>query len=261
MAELQVMSSGAWLDKATLEQLRRVFGRGAIETADGGPAALGAFLTAHDDKITSIVGDLEAGLKRRLEFFNERQAKDLAKLANLNWAQSIIGDLRARYLGFAYWDLLLYPIQALSEIAELDTIEVIRISPADTTAFNDEDAAQALKSRKDPVQHLKGVGLAHFGAFLRRSYRENDLLWGRLDGVERLFGILASVARESGVDVDPRLMWRGFQAVLDSEAPNLKRRASKGLVARVRAQVDRQLARSERPPGPAPVLPIAEAAD
>ena len=57
--------------------------------------------------------------------------------------------------------------------------------------------------------------LAHFGAFVWRSYRENDLLWGRLDAVERLFGILVDVSSENGVTLDRRLMWQGFKAVLD----------------------------------------------
>jgi Protein of unknown function (DUF3376) len=158
-----------------------------------------------------------------------------------------IEALLARYVGFAYWDLLLYPIQALSGITELDTIEVTRVSPEDTSALEPKGTAR-----------LKGVGLAHFGAFLRRSYRENDFLWGRLDGVERLFGILARVCSENDVVIDPRLMWRGFKAVLDAEAPDMRSGASKRLLASVRAQLEHRLADAEEPPGPEP---MAEAAD
>ncbi len=252
MAELQVMGSGTWLEDATLQQIREVFGQGKIEKSDGPATALAAFLGAHEGTIASILAHLQVGFNDRLTAFNSRQAEGLANLGRLGWDDRFVGDLRARYLGFAYWDLLLYPIQALSDVAELDMIEVTRISPEDTTALEP----------RGTTQRLKGVGLAHFGAFLCRSYRENDFLWGRLDGVERLFSILADVSSENGVDLDRRLMWLAFKAVLNSEAPNPKRRSSKRLVAALRAQVDRGLASFlGRPPGQPPVLPLAEAAD
>jgi patatin-related protein len=251
MAELDLLGSGAWLGDATQRRIGEVFGQGAIEEADGGPVRLMAFLDAHHDIIVTIVAELEAGLRDRLQTFNTRQAQDLAAFAQLNWAQSIIGDLLARYLGFAYWDLLLYPIQALSDVAELDTIEVTRISPEDTTALQP----------KGTVQRLKGVRLGHFGAFLSRSYRENDLLWGRLDAVERLFSVLVDVSKQNEVVLEPQLMWRGFKAVLDTEEPSITRRASRAVLANLRRQVDRQLAASKVPPGQPPRLPLAEAAD
>ncbi len=37
--------------------------------------------------------------------------------------------------------------------------------------------------RSSPVEKLAGVELAHFGAFLKRSWRANDWMWGRLDAV------------------------------------------------------------------------------
>jgi len=33
---------------------------------------------------------------------------------------------------------------------------------------------------------LAGTALFHFGAFLNREWRENDLMWGRLDAGERI---------------------------------------------------------------------------
>ena len=40
--------------------------------------------------------------------------------------------------------------------------------------------------RSAPIDKLAGVELAHFGAFLKRSWRANDWMWGRLDAAERL---------------------------------------------------------------------------
>ena len=61
-------------------------------------------------------------------------------------------------------------------------------------------------------QRLKGVRAFHFGAFLKRSFRENDFLWGRLDGVERLLNLIGDVgaSEPGGRPVPERLIWQGF---------------------------------------------------
>lgn len=41
-------------------------------------------------------------------------------------------------------------------------------------------------SARTPTRKLAGMKLNHFGGFLKRSWRANDWLWGRLDGVEHL---------------------------------------------------------------------------
>jgi hypothetical protein len=40
------------------------------------------------------------------------------------------------------------------------------------------------------VDKLTGTALGHFGAFLQRNWRQNDILWGRLDGAERIINAL-----------------------------------------------------------------------
>ncbi len=42
----------------------------------------------------------------------------------------------------------------------------------------------------DPDEKLAGVQLGHFAAFLKRSWRANDWMWGRLDAAERLVRLL-----------------------------------------------------------------------
>jgi hypothetical protein len=56
------------------------------------------------------------------------------------------------------------------------------------------EAPCALDGRSLPHEKLTGLGLGHFAAFYKRSWRANDWLWGRLDGAARLVDIL----------VDPR---------------------------------------------------------
>lgn len=46
-----------------------------------------------------------------------------------------------------------------------------------------------------PAQKLMGVGMAHFGAFVRRPWRANDWMWGRLDGAGWLVHVLLAPDR------------------------------------------------------------------
>jgi hypothetical protein len=97
------------------------------------------------------------------------------------WAPARKEDILVRFLGFPIWDSLLYPIQSTSDTGERDTVDIIRMSPRD---------ARLLKPLDPDKPKLSGVGIMHFGAFFSRDGRENDYLWGRLDGAERLIGIL-----------------------------------------------------------------------
>lgn len=54
----------------------------------------------------------------------------------------------------------------------------------------DERVTIDLAGRDDPDEKLAGVQLAHFAAFLKRSWRANDWMWGRLDAAERLVRLL-----------------------------------------------------------------------
>ncbi len=94
------------------------------------------------------------------------------------WARN---ELLTRHLGFAFWDIILYPIQAVSGVNERDHVEVMRFSPLESELLATADEKQ-----------LKGVTLGHFGAFFSRPGRENDYLWGRLDTAERLIVLLST---------------------------------------------------------------------
>ncbi|MDX1523936.1 MAG: DUF3376 domain-containing protein [Anaerolineae bacterium] len=74
---------------------------------------------------------------------------------------------------YEFLDMYLYPASILANIGEADPIEVIRVSPKDAIRYKDSVASK-----------LAGEKLMHFSAFLKRSWRENDLLWGRLDAAE-----------------------------------------------------------------------------
>ena len=108
-----------------------------------------------------------------------------------------------RFLGFPFWDILLFPIQSVAQAGERDAVQVIRMSPLDSTLL------QVPGGRAK----LDGIGMGHFKAFFKRRYRENDYLWGRVDGAERLIGIVL------GRDHPEFRRWcgRAFLAILEEE--------------------------------------------
>ena len=113
------------------------------------------------------------------------------------------------YLGFPFYDITPLPMLQGEGLDEIDPIKVDRISPEDATAI-----------RSGVLETLKGIQLNSFGAFFSRPYRENDYLWGRLHGADRLFDIVVSSA---GIEPDgaAALKRKLLSAVLEEEQPRL----------------------------------------
>ncbi|MBU6267125.1 MAG: patatin-like protein [Sphingomonadales bacterium] len=134
------------------------------------------------------------------------------------------------YLGFPFYDTLTLPLLRGEGLTEYDPVKVDRISPDDAPSIRSGGAAAC----------LRGVEFYNFGAFFSRAYRENDYLWGRLHGAERMIDLVAS-AVPGGIDeVALRQAKRAlFLAVLDEEEPRL--RADAALVDGIRAEVLRKL--------------------
>ena len=122
------------------------------------------------------------------------------------------------FLGFAFWDVLAFTVTSWRDIGEFDEIRVDRISPDDANSLHHGGAEDI----------LKGVGLGHFAAFFSRQHRENDYLWGRLHGAERLIDIVISSAALDGAaeGIDAIAMKRrAFAAILEAEAMHLGKSA------------------------------------
>ena len=123
------------------------------------------------------------------------------------WHPDTQQEVLTRYMGFPYWDRLLYPFTAFSGIGELREIEVYRVSPDDATTLQAGNAAAK----------LKGVSVGHFGAFFHRSSRENDYVWGRLDAIERISQLLT--ARGDDLPTPDRAeLKKGFLAALEEDS-------------------------------------------
>jgi patatin-related protein len=225
--KIEQLMSGDAFEESMKARLREVFGEDAIKDALG-DAGLDPepFLT--DDrkgKLRAIRDDIAAFLsqEQQLGTFSPDLTLALCKLTS-TWDEKARAAFFVRYLGFAFWDVLLFPVQFLAEAGERDAVEVLRVSPLDSRLLHPPGPAD--------TQKLKGLGLYHFAAFLERDYRENDYLWGRLDGAERLLVLLLG---HSDLECASRCV-DAFAAILAEEAGPLG--TTKELVASLRPQLD-----------------------
>jgi patatin-related protein len=89
---------------------------------------------------------------------------------------------------FEYYDMLIFPIYYGTGVEETDEVEIVRISPEDGTNLFDE--------RNKGEKKLAGTTLSNFGAFFAREWRQNDMMWGRLDSAECLVKALLGEGQE-----------------------------------------------------------------
>ena len=120
---------------------------------------------------------------RSIELFSSKDTKPVTgDPANDDAIWIARNALAHYYQDYEDYDLLTYPIMFETGVGEADPIDIIRISP--------EDAKQLIDERAAGCHKLAGSALGHFGAFLARQWRQNDILWGRLDGAERIIAAL-----------------------------------------------------------------------
>lgn len=86
------------------------------------------------------------------------------------------------YYGYDLHEITTFQLFAGGEYGEGTNIDIHRISPLDAINLWDDENNKKAK--------LAGISLSAFGGFLDREWRRNDIMWGRLDGAERLISAL-----------------------------------------------------------------------
>jgi patatin-related protein len=178
-----------------------------------------AFIAEHTQELARVADDVASFQQEQLGGFNEKLFSQLSQMA-APWPAEPRRDLLVRYLGFALWDVLLYPIQHLANAGEMDAVQVVRLSPYE---------ARVLQT--PPADKVQGKKLFHFGAFFDRKARENDYLWGRLDGAANLIAVIL------GKNHPAYRAWciKAFDAILHEEGDALTH--IKQTVQRLRREV------------------------
>jgi hypothetical protein len=109
------------------------------------------------------------------------------------------------YRWFDRFDCVQFPMSFGTDIGEPDQVDIVRIAPEDACRLIPDVAARRRK--------LKGLVVAHFGAFLDHDWRVSDLLWGRLDAAERIITCLLPLS--DNADLRNRLIDEAQNAILD----------------------------------------------
>jgi len=140
------------------------------------------------------------------------------------------GNLKRRmlltYLGFPFYDVATMPLTRQAGLDEFNPVKIDRISPEDALSIREGGTAAT----------LRGIEFYNFGAFFSRDYRENDYLWGRLHGAERMIDLIASTVGPGVSAARIRAAKRAaFLAVLEEE--EIAGRCRSGLIGQVRAEV------------------------
>jgi patatin-related protein len=190
-----------------------------------------------DDSFRALAGTLTTQLRPDMERVRAMLREEFQSTPEVEAEADDIGGLKApiraelgrSYDYFTLYDLLAYPIQYGTDVGEADIIDVHRVSP--------KDATDLIDVRRDPDRiKVGGAQFGHFGAFFDRLWRENDILWGRLDAAERLIKALVpqGPARDGNVEA---LCTEAFGEILWTELTESDKAELAGLMATALAQL------------------------
>jgi patatin-related protein len=167
----------------------------------------------------------------------------------LGLKESVRYVLAFYYKFFEDFDQVTFPIFYSTDVGEeTDPIEVFRVSPEDACLLFDEqqENKNRAKEKLPPMNKLAGTTLGHFGAFFDERYRVNDILWGRLDGAERI--ISALLPGDANKDARKQFVGEAHEAIILETWAKVRADFGKEKDAALALAVEKALT---RPPGPA----------
>ncbi len=203
---------GRSLPAAKREQARKaVYDALSIYTSLDGVGALGEDF---GELAANVLAEPEAAIERIA------QVRDLAETDTRVDALLVEGlgqlpreqrrTMLLAYLGFPFYDIATLPLLGVRGFDEFEPIKIDRIAPEDASAIRPGGASTC----------LRGIEFYNFGAFFSRAYRENDYLWGRLHGADRMIAIVAStLGAEHNLSEQTlsAIRFEAFLAILDEE--------------------------------------------
>ncbi|UIP05785.1 patatin-like protein [Erythrobacter sp. SDW2] len=138
----------------------------------------------------------------------DKQAEELLADALQAMPKNLRRRMLLTYLGFPFYDVATLPLIGPHGLTEFEGVKVDRISPEDARSIREAGTRAT----------LKGIEFYNFGAFFSRVYRENDYLWGRLHGAERMIDLVCSTVDHNWPDMRCQQFKRdAFLAILDEE--------------------------------------------
>jgi patatin-related protein len=137
-----------------------------------------------EEQIRETAGTTTTQVRAALEAPNAAiltEETDEQKALAVTWRR-IRNALVRTYARFESFDVSLFPTLYPARGALIRPIDVVRFSPDNAHALVNEG--------QEKVEKLAGNKVLNFSAFFDRTWRENDVLWGRLDGAEHIIRTL-----------------------------------------------------------------------
>ncbi len=191
---------------------------------------LGAdFIRLVENGLENTTALLDGLAARRNLHALDATADDILCNALLQLPEAAQRSMLLGYVGYIFNDIATLPMLQGEGLDEFDPIKVDRISPEDAPTIRKGGAGEC----------LKGIEFNNFGAFFSRAYRENDYLWGRLHGVDRVIDIVISSLPPANTLPAKFVLFakkRAFHSILDQEAARLSHIAP--LIASLRREID-----------------------
>ena len=151
----------------------------AIAQLDDGEEAIAQ---RYNQQIEQLYWTLQGRLAEASHVLNDRLASAIQQLRG-----DAHGNVMEAFVVFPLVDIAVYPIMDSAQLTDLVPVSVMRISPYDCVSLSRDS------------KRLKSRDLGAFAGFLEQSARAHDLMWGRLDGAERLIDLIMRASRSRGV--------------------------------------------------------------
>ncbi|NTV99234.1 MAG: DUF3376 domain-containing protein, partial [Chlorobiaceae bacterium] len=142
-------------------------------------------------EIVDVFNDIREEVKKIMTASIEESDHECRKFFGIDPSGSVAdtpgGDavraiLKNYYVHYTDFDRVIYPMIYGTGINDISRIDIVRISPEDAVALVDQD--------RQRLKKLSGTALGNFGAFMEKRWRQNDIMWGQLDGAERIISAI-----------------------------------------------------------------------
>jgi predicted acylesterase/phospholipase RssA len=170
-----------------------LFLRDALEDREGEQRAMVLAARHQASELVWHVRQLKQALQQRFE--EEQGEPDVIERARRAFGAVDLVDLKARFVELDE-HLQAVGAELVPNVGDLLCLEVVRhawdvddprVPFPFTFVFMSAGIGNALgHSSRSPETKLAGMQAGHFGGFLKRSWRANDWLWGRIDGVQHV---------------------------------------------------------------------------
>ncbi|MGX7895256.1 patatin-like protein [Tsuneonella sp. HG222] len=202
------------IPEAALDDAREsIYAILALYFARDGAAALGDDFPKIAARIFEDPGRVLDTIATRRDLLEaDREAEELLSQALTAMPKALRRRTLLAYLGFPFYDVATLPLMRNEGLTEFEGIKVDRISPDDAPSIRPGGTRAT----------LRGTEFYNFGAFFSRAYRENDYLWGRLHGAERMIDLVCSSSPKTvSDDACDSFKRAAFRAILNEERERL----------------------------------------